>query len=492
MQKIIKKIKNKKFSLEKWQNIQITILGILISFVLVFSLYLKTTYSLTKTNNESLLYLTKVAALQFDAKELFLIQETEDITTETFLQNAQKLEKIRESNEDIASTYILRKTNDPKILKFIIDVDYKDEDTNEDGIITEEEEAILPGDEYEVEQAPLMLEGFKEAIYEPEVYADIWGATRSAYAPIKDAQENSVAILGIDITQDVFLKNIRLTRFFSIGIFIIFTCLVIYISYLFQNKKVLMVQNLLEKEENKRLEKLNEIKNQFIAIVSHELKTPMSVVKGCVSMLLEETLGGVNEQQKAFLGKIGNSTNMLINLVNNIVDLHKLETDIMAINIQPIFLKKLIEDIVNKFEPAAKNKNLKISYLNKTNIEEVLGDEQRIKQILDNLVDNAIKFTSEGEVKILIEEFTEDKNLLLCKVIDTGVGIPANKIEHIFDKFSQSDSHFSREQEGAGLGLPIVKSLTEKLKGKIWAESVEGKGSSFIFTLKKSDLSTKS
>lgn len=234
------------------------------------------------------------------------------------------------------------------------------------------------------------------------------------------------------------------------------------------------------------LKNVNKKKDEFISIASHELKTPLSIIKGYSSLLLERKGENLTEEQRSFLQQIFSNSSHLITLVKDMLDLSKLEFGQMSFHATNIQLTEVLQDVITQFTFVAQEKGIRLNIDIKPECS-VFADPQKLSQVMSNLMSNAIKFTSQsGSVSLKAQIWKKNNKYILFSVSDTGIGIPQNKLSEIFEKFVQVDNHLQREAGGTGLGLSIVKGFIRAMGGDIWVESTLGEGSEFFFTLPRS------
>jgi len=241
-----------------------------------------------------------------------------------------------------------------------------------------------------------------------------------------------------------------------------------------------LIENAVIKEE---LERMNKIKNEFLANMTHELKTPLNGIIGFADILLLDDLTG---EQCSHAMRIKESGTHLLSLINNILDMTKLESNEFALNYSEISIQKIINDTINSLIPEAKKKHIEIVKGKYSDLPGLsYGDATKTKQILLNLLSNSIKFTEKGRITLSVytEYESDDYYKILFSIEDTGIGIPQEKLSEIFEPFKQADGSTTRKHGGTGLGLSISKKLIELHGGEIKVTSSKGQGTTFTFTI---------
>ena len=242
-----------------------------------------------------------------------------------------------------------------------------------------------------------------------------------------------------------------------------------------QNSKEMIEQ------QNIQLIKLDQLKSSFLNVTSHELRTPMSAIKGYVQMTIKQTLGEITEEQKKVLTIVLRNVDRLDHLIQDILDISRLESGTMKFIPNKTVIKTLVEETVETMQIPADLKHMTIDVEVEDKMPDLTIDQERVKQVMLNIINNAIKFSPDGSI-INIRAKKEEENILF-EVQDSGRGIPKDKQEKIFGIFYQVDSGIDRKFGGAGLGLAISRGIVLAHGGKIWVDSDVGKGSTFYFAL---------
>lgn len=233
----------------------------------------------------------------------------------------------------------------------------------------------------------------------------------------------------------------------------------------------------------KKLQELDDMKAEFLAHISHELRTPLASIREGTQLMLDQIPGPLSPDQRETLLIMADSCERLIRLISTLLDLSKMEAGMMEYRFALTDLKRIADVSINKVRLLADRKHIKILTELPTDRLRVPADAARIEQVLDNLLSNALKFSSEGGMVKLAMEVQPKPGLVGVSVSDTGLGIPAEDLPHIFERFYQGRGQTKPGLAGSGLGLALAKKVVEAHKGKIWAESEAGKGTAMHFVL---------
>ena len=256
------------------------------------------------------------------------------------------------------------------------------------------------------------------------------------------------------------------------------------------DQAAIAIQNSQLHEETKRqaraLEKSNKVKDEFLSVMSHELRTPLIAITGYANLLEDQPSTNLSSVELKAAHSIKKLSNDLLAMIRVILDVTKLETGAMVVEKEMVDIKRLLQETLESNPVPMGKEEVTVGWNNDADLPKILTDRSKLRVILQNLIHNAVKFTNCGYVKVSARRLPSDKSVEF-KVADTGIGIPADMVPIVFEKFRQADSSDARPYEGIGLGLYIVKQFTELLGGSIEIETEVGKGSSF--TLIVPDLS---
>ncbi|RKZ82945.1 MAG: hypothetical protein DRR19_19845 [Candidatus Parabeggiatoa sp. nov. 1] len=432
----------------------------------------------------------------------------------------QKLERLSAEPTDpyrITYAYLLVKV--PKFAKFdlvsfVADADYDEPDAETPiGMLLSPQAAIL--------------NAFQGQIQTEGPYTDQWGTFISTRIPVKDANGQVIAILGLDY--DVASEVNQLNSLWNIcmmilAVSVLLSLLLAYaiahwleqpiaklrvgaqqlrdgnfdtsieiksrdefgtLADTFNQMTIQLKRSFATLEEkNRELQRLDQLKDEFLANTSHELRTPLNGIIGIAESLIEGVVGELSEQVNTNLAMIATSGRRLSNLINDILDFSKLKHQTIDLQVKPVGVREIVDVVLTLSQPLIGNKSLQLVNAISPEIPAVEADENRLQQIFYNLIGNAVKFTEAGKIELSAKFINEQIEIT---VADTGIGIPADKLDRIFESFEQADGSTAREYGGTGLGLTVTQQLVGLHGGKIRVESVINEGSRFIFTLPVSE-----
>ncbi|MDI6785809.1 MAG: ATP-binding protein [bacterium] len=271
------------------------------------------------------------------------------------------------------------------------------------------------------------------------------------------------------------INNVKISIYISSFISSLYIFFLILVSILaFFYKKIKLIYYAIE---------LEKIRSDFVAKVSHELRTPLTSIKGATRLVTEEQYN-LDERQVKLMEIIKHNTERLIRLIDDLLDLSKIESGKIELVLEPVSLLDITKKSIQSLTPLAEKKHIALSLESFKKPPNMFLDRVRIEQVINNLIENAIKYTPNGGcISINIEDKEKD---IICSISDTGIGIPPQDIGKVFTEFRRSSKALLYKGEsGTGLGLPITKGIIRAHRGKIWVESTVGKGSNFIFSLPK-------
>ena len=316
----------------------------------------------------------------------------------------------------------------------------------------------------------------REAVQVPDILEE-------ATYPLRDiiVREGFRALLAVPLLREDRLIGGLVVRRKSAGEF---PARVVDLLQTFATQSALAIQNArlfreLE-EKGRELKIVSKHKSEFLANMSHELRTPLNAILGYTELILDKIYGEVPEKIQEVLERLEKNGSHLLNLINDVLDLSKIEAGRLSLSLSEYSMAEVVQTVFTSVEALAAEKKLELKVIVPNDLTTGKGDEQRLAQVLLNLLGNAIKFTEQGEVSV---EMTVSNEKFLVSVSDTGPGLSEAEQKRIFEEFQQADSSSTREKGGTGLGLSIAKRIIEMHGGRIWVESTLGKGSTFRFTL---------
>lgn len=482
------------------------LLGVLALFLLLLVfivaskfLYVKTTDILTDNLRERILAISITTAALIDSDDLSKLQKESDWQSPEWRRIVTKLHQVKYSHDDIVFMYIYRKkADDNNKMEFVADADSinpyvnlgsdpsKFVDVNRDNLLEPDgpDKLQWPGQDYEeATDIPETFQAYHKPLTSADIYTDAYGSVITGYAPIVDDNGQTVAVLATDIKADDFLTITRrtLTPFLYFIILLASIILVFGIMLLYSSLNEIKAREEIENlahvidKSNQELKRLDEAKSDFVSIASHQLRTPLTVIKGYMSMISEGSFGRVPAKLKLPIEKAFASSERLEDLVENLLSVSRIERGTMKYKFTPTDFGALSKSVIDELVPTAKSKKISLTIDIENKLPEVNMDQEKIRQVMINIVDNAIKYTQVGHVKVKV--FTNlknpiaqtDKPSVVFSVTDSGDGVPLDVQGELFQKFvrGQNETHI----KGTGLGLYVGRMMIEAHQGKIWVES---------------------
>jgi two-component system sensor histidine kinase ChiS len=403
-------------------------------------------------------------------KELFKVTESSDAVTQTtakylesHFQNLHKITKAQQINVEI--------NGQPKFLKVLPFQDGKGLDWL---IVVVVPEADFMEQIHASNRTTMLLSlaalGMATVV---GIFTSRW-----IIKPILKLKDAAIAL-----SEGQFDKNVKLARSDELGV----------LAAAFNSMAAQLQASFTALEtKNTELQRLDKLKDEFLANTSHELRTPLNGIIGIAESLIDGATGQLPEPTIFNLALISSSGKRLSSLINDILDFSQLKHKTIQLQIKPVGMREIVSVILNFSQPLVGKKKLQLINSVASELPPIAADENRLQQILYNLIGNAIKFTESGTVEVSAELVTGNaqsppNSQLAITVSDTGIGIPEDKLERIFESFEQADGSTAREYGGTGLGLTVAQQLVELHGGKIWVSSTVGVGSKFTFTLPVSE-----
>lgn len=413
-------------------------------------------------------------AISFEEMGHEFLNENTQEKDPLFLKLIDYEKKWLKANPYITDIYTMKRNKSGQIV-LIVD---SETDYNRDGEINEDREGQTAiGEVYEKTLPELENAFLGQASFTKEAYADRWGTWVSAFVPLKTKSGKVDGILGVDFPYETYIREINIARTVAFwGSVLLSLSVFVLLLMNEQHKKNSRDLNF----ARKKAEEAAKVKTAFLANMSHEIRTPLNGILGMVSLLSDRNLDQETREQ---INILKNSGEGLMSLVNDILDFSKIEAGKLVLSPSDFDLVHTLNEVISIFEISASQKGLKLIFVNKSEEFYVIKmDQNRLRQVMMNLIGNAIKFTSQGSVSVIVGTALESESQVKVeiRVVDTGIGIDEDSQKKLFRSFSQVDASTTRRFGGTGLGLAICKGIIESFGGRIALKSEPGRGSEFV------------
>ncbi|MBI2099998.1 MAG: HAMP domain-containing histidine kinase [Candidatus Vogelbacteria bacterium] len=482
--------------------------GTIVLVVVSFVLYQHTVNLLTANLRQRIESIARSTAPSFDPRDIEELRTESDWQKPAWNKVVNQLLAIEQSHTDILFAYIFRKkVNDPSLMEFVADshsIDpyantdsdpSNDVDANRDGKIEPDGPDYLqwPGQDYEDPPEGSFRAYEVGPTTSKELYEDSFGRVITGYAPIVSNGE-TIAVLAFDMKADDFFVITRQTLYPFLG-FISFLVLIILLLFSFiirmwrnqLRKEVAQrehIENLASELEraNEKLKELDKVKTEFVSIATHQLRAPLTAIKGYASMILEGSFGAINGKAKEAVDIVFQSSQKLVSVIEDFLNITRIELGKMKYELTDFDLKQLVESALKENAPSIARKGLTFKFNTDGHSDyKINADYGKLAQVVNNLIDNALKYTEAGSLTVTLSKVGGKTRLAIA---DTGVGIPPETMEKLFQKFTRAADASKSNLAGTGLGLYVAKQIIEAHHGRLWAESDGvGQGSTFIVEL---------
>ncbi len=506
---------------------------VLLSIIIIFIsaswvLYNHTVNLLTENLRERLLSISITAAANIDSKDLEALQVEQDWQKPEWARMVNVLHKAKYSNKDIVFMYVIRYTkdpnDDPKNMEFVGDADSIDPyantnndptnatisalscpkciDSNRDGKIEPDgpDKLQWPGQPFpEANDIPEAYEAYNGPITVKDIYTDNYGSVLTGFAPIKDENGNTVAVLATDIKANDFFTTTRQTLypFLIFGLFLVSVIIIFNILLIRSIKKEIQQREKIEelnkelekayaveKRANEELEKLDEYKNDFLRQTQHDLRKPLGIIKDYCDLLLHGIFGKIPKKASGKIKNIQDVAYEKIKDINNFLNTEKMKSEGLkgVVSLTPgVEVLPMLEEVVNVLQTEAQSHGIYLKLQKPGQKFFIKADREKLKSVLFNVIENAVKYTEKGGVDINVEDGESKVKII---VADTGIGMSQEEIKNIFTTEFQRSKEAQKTAGGSGVGLSSTADMLRLHSGRIWAESGgKGKGSTFYIEL---------
>lgn len=449
---------------------------IIVGFVAILGayFYVRAETLMADQLRERLQSTASVAAGQFDADDIAAVVSADDRGSPSHRRLVDVLQRVRAMTPGVRYAYLVRATDDADVVEFVADADEfraaAELDLDGDGVVDEDEAPAEPGESYEIADMLEFKEGFGRPSVDAEVTYDRWGALISGYAPVRDADGRTVAVLGIDMDAGEFLDTAR-SIFSPVAFLFVLLAGAMLASFTF---------SVTQRRRFEALRQLEAERTALLDLATHQLGMPLATFRWWLEILRERKVSETSDDREAY-DQLQLGVDRMDHIIRSLQDAARLQSDDLAYHAESVDPSSFAEEVVSSMRSAFELKKQRVTVVRGSGVSPAMIDRKLMAGVLGELLENARGYSPAGsEITVRVSRV---RSAARIEVVDQGCGIPADQIPRMFQKFTRGKNAYANKPVGNGLGLYICKGIVERGGGTLSVSSVEGKGTTMTLDL---------